>query len=240
MCLVASGPPHGNQTYSAGGVVNSGDNSFTFIQNDFSSHNLTLTTTSDVVNDSGSETYSETMLGTETYGVGGSVSAGSDSFTWSQTASDNLILTQDYNGTTLGAYTLYDMTVDDQIYQSFYDVGTDILGASDSILGGCDTYTWGQSRNLVSTLTDYGDSATPYLILAFSSDIVNLNQTGSDTLLTNGNIYSTVTYNYSEQTSDNSTNPPAAKRRHHIARVREPRVFTTSSRAARTRPLPMS
>jgi hypothetical protein len=50
--------------------------------------------------DSDSETYSETMLGTETYGVGGSVSAGSDSFTWSQTASDNLILSPRFLPTT--------------------------------------------------------------------------------------------------------------------------------------------
>ncbi len=161
--------------------------------------------TSDVVTDSGYDTYSESMSGTETYGPGGTVSGGSDSFTWAQTASDNLILTQDYGGTTLGAYTLYDMTVDDQIYQNFSDVGKDILGPSDSILGGGDSYTWGSSRDLVSTITDYGDVATPYLILAYSSDQTGLNQTGTDTLTTNGHIYSTVTYTYNEQTSDNSS-----------------------------------
>ena len=122
------------------------------------------------------------MSGTETYGPGATVSGGSDSFTWAQTASDNLILTQDYGGTTLGAYTLYDMTVDDQIYQNFSDVGNDILGPSDSILGGGDSYTWGSARDLVSTITDYGDAATPYLILAYSSDQTGLNQTGTDTL----------------------------------------------------------
>ena len=145
------------------------------------------------------------MSGTETYGPEGTVSGGSDSFTWAQTASDNLILTQDYGGTTLGAYTLYDMTVDDQIYQNFSDVGNDILGPSDSILGGGDSYTWGSSRDLVSTITDYGQAATPYLIQAYSSDQTGLDQTGTDTLTTNGHIYSTVTYTYNEQTSDNSS-----------------------------------
>jgi hypothetical protein len=41
------------------------------------------------------------MAGTENYGTGGTISAGTDSFTWSQTASDNLVITQDYGGTTL-------------------------------------------------------------------------------------------------------------------------------------------
>ncbi len=195
----------GTPTFGAGGVITGGGNSFTFIQNSSDSHNLSITTTSDVVTDSGYDTYSESMSGTETYGPGGAVSGGADSFTWAQTASDNLILTQDYGGTTLGAYTLYDMTVDDQIYQNFPDVGNDILGPSDSILGGGDSYTWGSSRDLVSTITDYGDAATPYLILAYSSDQVGLNQTGTDTLTTNGHIYSTVTYTYNEQTSDNSS-----------------------------------
>jgi hypothetical protein len=97
------------------------------------------------------------------------------------------------------------MTVNDQIFESFYDVGTDTLGAGDSIVAGCDTYTWASSRNLVSTLTDQGDSATPYVIKAYSSDDTNLAQTGSDTLTTDGHIYATVTYQYSEQTSDNAT-----------------------------------
>ena len=51
-------------------------------------------------------------------------SGGSDSFAWAQTASDNMVLTQDYGGTTLGVYTLYDMTVDDIMYQDFSDTGT--------------------------------------------------------------------------------------------------------------------
>ena len=59
--------------------------------------------------------------------------------------------------------------------------------------------------NPVTTITDFNDAATPVLILAYSSDNVSLAETGSDTLTTLGHIYSTVTYNYNEQTSDNST-----------------------------------
>ncbi len=145
------------------------------------------------------------MQGTETYGSTGAVSAGTDSFTSAQTDSDNLIISQDYGGTTGTTVDVYEITVDDQIYQNFYDVGTDTLGASDSIRAGVDSYTWGQQRDLVSTLTDYGQSVTPYYIGAYSSDQTSLAQTGTDTLTTNGHIYSTVTYTYVEQTSDNST-----------------------------------
>jgi hypothetical protein len=80
---------------------------------------------------------------------------------------------------------------------------------------GCGTYTWGLSRNLVSTPADYGAAATPNLIHACSSDDVNLAQTDFDTLTTNGPIYATTTFSDSDQTSDNSSTSPAAKRRHH-------------------------
>ena len=64
---------------------------------------------------------------------------------------------------------------------------------------------WGMSRDLVTTITDFDDAATPVLIQAYSSDQVSMGETGSDTLTTDGLICSTVTYQYSEQTSDNST-----------------------------------
>ena len=59
-------------TYGAGAVINSGNNCFTFAQTDSDTHNLSLTTTTDVVTDSGYDTHSESMSGTETYGTGGS------------------------------------------------------------------------------------------------------------------------------------------------------------------------
>jgi hypothetical protein len=89
-----------------------------------------------VVVDSGYDTYTLHMLGTETYGALGTVSSGSDSFTWAQTASDLLALMENAGGTTLGAYTEYGLTIVDQMYENYSDVGNDILGASDSIRGG--------------------------------------------------------------------------------------------------------
>src|SRR5262249_20999075 len=103
----------GAENFAAGGVVSGGNNSCTFVQKSSDSHNLTLTTTSVNLIDTGYDTLSESMAGTETYGTGGTISGGSDSFNWGQTASDNLIAVQIYGGTTLGAYTLYNVTLND-------------------------------------------------------------------------------------------------------------------------------
>src|SRR5271169_6476285 len=139
------------------------------------------------------------MQGTETYGSDGTVSSGSDSFTWAQTASDLLVLTETANGPTLGAYPEYNMTVVDQMYENFSDVGNDLLGASDSIVGGCDTYTWGDARDLDSTITDSGTTTSPIQVQAYGYDYLNLTETGSSTLTTNGHVYATVTYTYNEE-----------------------------------------
>ncbi len=45
-------------------------------------------TSSDSVNDSGTQYFSQAMTGTETLGTGGSVASGSDIFSWTETASD--------------------------------------------------------------------------------------------------------------------------------------------------------
>jgi len=187
------------------GVVTGGGNSFTFIQSNSDSHSLAVNTATDTVCDTGTDTYTLNMLGTETYGSGGTVSGGSDSFTWAQTATDALGLTEDGGGTTLGAYTLYQITESDQLYQNFSDVGNDILGASDSILGGCDTYTWGTSRDVDTSVVDSGDSATPYYIQGHAWDDVNLAETGSSTLTTDAHIHATITYTYTENSGSTST-----------------------------------
>ena len=194
----------GGQNFGAGGVITGGGNSFTFIQSNSDSHTLTVSTSTDVVADSGYDTYTLNMLGTETYGSEGTVSSGSDSFTWAQTASDLLAMTENANGPTLGAYTEYNVDVVDQMYENYSDVGNDILGASDSILGGCDTYTWGEDRDLDSTITDYGDLATPILVNAYGWDYVNLGETGSSTLTTLGHVYATNTYAYGESSGSDS------------------------------------
>jgi hypothetical protein len=43
------------------------------------------------------------MLGTETYGTGGTISGGADSFTWAQTAYDNATIDEYGNNGTMGA-----------------------------------------------------------------------------------------------------------------------------------------
>jgi hypothetical protein len=53
----------------------------------------------------------------------------------------------------------------------------------DSIRAGVDSYTWGSARDLVSSLTDYGDSSTPYLILAYSFNQTSLAHIGTETLI---------------------------------------------------------
>ncbi len=72
------------------------------------------------------------MLGTETYGMGGTVAGGSDSFTWGQTASDNDVIVEIGDQGTLGSGLDYVITVGDLDLDTFSDIGTDILGSSDS------------------------------------------------------------------------------------------------------------
>ena len=89
------------ESFGAGALLTGGHNSFTFAQTDTESHNINAPSASDSVSDAGYDTFSQYMQGTETYGSTGAVSGGSDSFTWAQTDSDNLIISQDYGGTTL-------------------------------------------------------------------------------------------------------------------------------------------
>jgi hypothetical protein len=68
------------------------------------------------------------MPGTETYGAGGTISGGSDSYTWTQTASDYANFSQQGGGPTLASYTSYRLWLGDQLISSFSDAGTVILG----------------------------------------------------------------------------------------------------------------
>ena len=88
----------------------------------------------------------------------------------------------------------------DLLTNSFSDVGTDILGASDSILGGSDTYTWDDQRTLESTFADNGTNVSPYFIGSSLSDQATQDDTGSSTLTTNGHVYATDTIKYTEDT----------------------------------------
>ncbi len=145
------------------------------------------------------------MLGTETYGTGGTISGGADSFTWAQTAYDNATIDEYGNNGTMGAALDYHLVLLDIVEDTFNDTGTDILGASDSILGGCDTYTDSQQHNLDSTVNAFGTTSAPYYLSAYGWDDSNLNDTGSSTLTTNGHVYATDTYGYAENSGSTIT-----------------------------------
>ena len=209
----------GTQTLGAGGAITGGGNSFTFVQNNSDSHALNVTTNTVVISDGGSDSYSLSMMGTETYGTGGTVSSGSDSFTWAQLGLDNLTMSEQGGGSAGGTYTTYMVSEADNIDNSFSAVGTDILGASDTVRGGCDTYTWVQSRDVNTSVSDGGDSATEFGASGNAWDDFNLTESGSDTLTTDGHIYATITYTYSENSgaADNVSetgggSPPAWSR----------------------------
>ena len=189
----------GTLTFGSLGTVSGGNDCFTFIQANSASHLINESTPSDNITDSGTDYYSQAMTGTETLGTGGSVASGSDSFSWTETASDMYTLVQ-YGGGTSGLYNEYQLTLLDQMYEGFTDTGTDILGSSDSILGGTDTYTSVEQHNLWSTLVANGTSANPYYISASDWDLLTQRDVGSSTLTTNGHVYATDTITYIENT----------------------------------------
>ena len=200
------GHDQGTLTLGALGATSGGNDSYTFIQANWNSQSLAATTATDNVTDTGSDSYSLAMTGTETLGSGGGVTGGSDSFTWWQNASDVLTMVEDGGGTS-GVYTQYQLTLYDQISQDFADNGTDILGASDSIVAGSDTYTMDTDRNLATTIIDNGTSSSPYYINAYGWDDLGQHDQGASTLTTNGHVYATDTLTYGEGTTEFSRIP---------------------------------
>ena len=194
----------GVETLGANGSITGGGNSFTFDQCNSDSHSISVTTSGNIVVDNGYDYYSLGMQGTETLGAGGVVTGGSDSFTWVQWASDSLGLAEAQGSGTslLGSYTNYQIALTDTISNSFSDAGTDILGTSDSILGGSDTYSWVQARSLSSSEVDSGNSGTPFYVSGYGTDSSSLSDQGSSTLTTNGHIHSTDSYSFTEDSSD--------------------------------------
>jgi hypothetical protein len=69
------------------------------------------------------------MTGTETYGTGGTVSGGSDSFTWAPSVSDTLVLTQTICDTVTSS-PVHALTENDLLIDNFYDVGTEVPGCA--------------------------------------------------------------------------------------------------------------
>jgi hypothetical protein len=132
------------------------------------------------------------------------VSSGCDSGTWGQSVSDTVVINQSVCDTVTSS-PVYALTEYDELIDDFYDVGTDVLGASDSILGGCDTYTWGYDRDVAANVTDSGDSATPFYVSDSFWDQVGQADTGSSKLTNNGHVYATDTFTYGEDTGATAT-----------------------------------
>jgi hypothetical protein len=196
---------NGTQTLGAYGAITGGGNCFTFIEQDSNSLSLTANRSSGDVSQDDTASFSEIMVGTETYGAGGVITGGSDFYTWIQSGLDNDTYYQSQGGSTLTVYTEYTISINDSISDSLSDRGTDILRGSDSIVGGSDTYTDVQARALHSSVGDSGTSGSPISISAQGSDQFSLSDTGSSTLTTAGHVYAMDVYCYTESSSDSAS-----------------------------------
>jgi hypothetical protein len=197
----------GGMTLGSGGTISGGNDSFSFNQSNSDSHTLIAGTSSYNVYETFTDTYTLSMLGTETDGPGGNVSGGADSYTWNQTESDDLTIFQyDDLVNTLGTYSNDNVSLNDLLVADFSDVGTDILGTSDSILGGCDTYTSEMTREVNTGIVESGNAGgSPYLVNAFGWDQVNTGDSGSSTLTTNNHLYATDSFGYVEDSGGTAT-----------------------------------
>ena len=178
------------------GAITGGGNSFTFVQNNYNSLWLNG---ADVETDTAS--YSMSMSGVETYGTGGTISGGSDNFTWTQNASDQLSM-MEWQSAGTGSQVNYEMIVSDTVSDSMYDIGSDSLGASDSILSNGDTYTIVDWRVVNSTVDYSGSSTSPCYLSAIGSDTFTMTDVGTSTLQPSGQTYGTDTINYIEYSTE--------------------------------------
>ncbi len=190
----------GTISLGALGTISGGGNSFTFIQSDYNSLSMSTPETD-------TASYTENMSGTETYGVGGTVSGGSDSFSWYQNASDlNTIIECQTNTSTLASsQTDYEIWLTDTLYDTMTDNGSDVLGASDSILSNGDNYTILDFRDVIDTIFDQGSGQTPYYILTTQGDLYQYEDTGTSTLSASGHTLATDSITYLEESEDNAT-----------------------------------
>ncbi len=198
----ASNVNQGGESLGAHGAITGGGNSFTFIQNDFDSQSETFQLSSGMGGQINTASMYENMLGTETYASGGSISGGSDSYTWIQGSNDDDNIYEATDNGTIGSAPYYNTTVIDSMSDSLSDYGTDTLGASDSILGGCDTYVEIEERSLYSGFADFGTSAAPILDEGSGADVYYLTDTGSSTLTTNGHVHGSDSFTDFEQSEE--------------------------------------
>ena len=184
----------GTETLGALGTISGGGNSYSFVQSDYNS--LWLNSP-----ESDTASYSMNMAGTETYAPGGAISGGSDNFTWNQNAYDKTTIIYDQLAGT-AAETNYEMLVTETVSDTMYDVGSDVLGASDSIVSNGDDYTVIDWQQVTSTIVDSGSSATSFYIYAVGIDDYTTTDAGSSTLSASGQSYGLDTVTFSESTSD--------------------------------------
>ncbi len=176
------------------GIISGGGNTFHSIQSDYNSLWLNSPETD-------TASYTMTMSGTETYGPGGTISGGSDNFTWDQNAYDQTTIVYDQVAGT-ATQTNYEMLVTDTVSDTMADVGSDVLGASDSIVSNGDSYTIIDSRQLTSTIIDSGSPATPFYIEAYGADNYTTTDYGTSTLSASGQTDGTDTVTFNEFSSD--------------------------------------
>ena len=190
----------GTETLGALGTISGGGNSFRFIQSDYNSLSMALPETD-------TASYSMNMSGTETYGPGGSISGGSDNFSWMQEAYDVTTLVLDQTATTSspGSETCYDFSLNDTVNDSMTDTGSDVLGASDSIISNGDSYTIFNDHAVTNNVADSGSSNTPYYIGANQTDVYWSTDTGTSTLSASGHTLATDTVTYNEFSTDSSS-----------------------------------
>jgi hypothetical protein len=205
---------HGGQAFGALGAITGGGNSFTRSENDWNSLTESDSLSTGVVLQDNTATDSEVMSGTETYAPGGSISGGSDSYQWNEETTDSISFTLFQNTGTGTTPTIYGIILYDTVSDTFGDVGNDVLGPSDSILGGCDTYSEGANRFMYSSVIDDVASPSASEVYAWGEDQYDLADTGSSTLTTNGHVYGDDSYNYQDfsiaETIDNQITRAAA------------------------------
>ena len=215
-----------NDTVATAGTIALGTSVSTSVARNTDDRTLNLSAATDSLSEDDHGSFSETMTATESMTDGGSVVGGSDSYTWDQSV-DNLVVLGvqgggDSAGSTIpGAYRLYYIDDSDQIVQNFHDVGSDVLGASDSIVAGSDSYTWIKDRFDSNSVTDFGTSATDdasdsmsgsmsesggsvtdvYHVFAGSGDSIESSDVGG-TSVSGASSRASDCYTYAEQSTD--------------------------------------
>ena len=167
----------GTDILGALGAITGGGNSFNFNESNSDSTSETAALTDGYINQNNTASFTEAMLGTETYGAAGAItgvptrSRGCRQHTTSP-SSPRAASSEPWARPSNGASTVIDVVGD-----TLSDVGTDVLGTSDSILGGCDAYSESLEHELGSTFLDYGTTGSPVPISRASAGTTTTSRT---------------------------------------------------------------